>query len=116
MTKFFNWFRVLAALNSLNQRLATQENSMATFQEDVTRLTADVAAQKTTIDQVSALVATDTATIADLKTQLAALQGQTNPDLSALEAGLTALETNNAALSAVLPPAPAPTGPSTPAA
>ncbi len=77
---------------------------MATIQDDVARLTADVAAQKTTIDQVSALVATDTATIADLKTQLAALQGQTSPDLSALEAGLAALEQNNATLSAVLPP------------
>lgn len=91
------------------RRLSKLETKVATFQEDVDKLTADVAAQGAVIAQVAALVNTDTATIADLKAQVAALQGQTSPNLAGLEAGIASLEQNNATLSAVLPPPPPPT-------
>ncbi len=75
---------------------------MATLEEDLQRLQNDLAAQGVLITQISTNTTANSATIADLKAQLAALQGQVSPDLSGLEAGLTALEQNNAALAAIL--------------
>lgn len=81
---------------------------MADLSTDVTKLTADVAAQAQVIAAVQTLVTADTSSIADLKAQVAALQsGQTPVDTSGLEAAIASLEANNTALSAVLPAPPA---------
>ena len=116
MNAFFNWWRVLAELVNLDQRVAAletaktnQEKKMATLAEDIARMETDLAAQGALISQVATTVASNTSTITDLKAQIAALQGQTNPDLGPLEAGIAQLEKNNSDLAAALAPPNPPT-------
>lgn len=76
---------------------------MATFQEDVDRLATDLAAQQVVIGQVAAANAANVQAIADLKAQIAVLQGQ-GVDTTALEAQIGILETNTSNLSGLVTP------------
>lgn len=93
---------------ALNLKLTNLENKMATFQEDIIRLTADNASLATAIDAVSAEITAQNVTIADLKAQIAALTAQ-GVDTTLLEAQLAALEASNARLGALVPPVVPPT-------
>lgn len=76
---------------------------------DIEKLAADEAALTAAVtantDAITNVLTQDAATIADLKAQIEALKA--NPatlDLAALEAGITALQGNNARLAAALTP------------
>lgn len=105
MNSFYNWLKVLAALNSLSNRLATQEKKMADFQTDVNKLTADVAADTALVTQVQALQTANAQSIADLKAQIAVLQAGGAVDTTGLEAAIASLETANTTLGTLVTPA-----------
>lgn len=86
---------------------------MATLQEDVDRLTTDLAAQTALIGQVSTTLSGNTQAIADLKAQVAALQSQ-GVDTTALEAQIAVLEGNNTTLQGLVPAPSATPAPATP--
>ena len=102
--RFLSQFRLSTVLHHIIDDIEREKQIMATIEDDETRLEADVATEATLITQVQGITAANTVEIAALNTEIADLKAK-GTDTTRLEAGLTALETQNVNLGTLVPPA-----------
>ncbi len=107
--RFLSQFRLSTVLHHIIGDIEREKQIMATFEDDETRLEADVATESALITQVTAISAANTTEIAAQRAEIADLKAK-GVDTTRLETSLAAMEAQNVNLGGLVP-APAPVVP-----